>query len=66
MQNTKKEIKFPENLRLKQLIEEKGQSVAFVAKKIGYSRVVVSNTVNGHYKGTEVIPLIEKHLNPTV
>lgn len=65
MQNTTKKIKFPENLRLKSLIEEKGQSVAFVAKKIGYSRVVVSNTVNGHYKGTEIVPLIEKHLNPT-
>lgn len=63
MQNTKKKIKFPNNLRLKALIKEQGQSIEFVAKKIGYSRVVVSNTVNGHYKGTEVVPAIEKHLN---
>lgn len=62
MQNTKEKIKFPENLWLKVAIAKKGQSVTFVAKQIGYSRVVVSNTVNGHYKGSEVVALIEKHL----
>jgi DNA transposition AAA+ family ATPase len=53
---------YKENLKLKEAITESGRSVTHVAKKIGLSRVVVSYTINGHYKGTNIVPKIKKEL----
>lgn len=53
---------YPENLKLKDAIRDSGRTVTHVAKKIGVSRVVVSNCVNGYYKGTNVVPKLKQEL----
>ena len=58
-----KKPKYPENVRLKQMQLESGKSVKFIAKKIGVSVKVVSETIHGHYKGVNIVPLIEKELS---
>ncbi len=63
MQVPKKKIKYPQNLPLNEAIKESGRSIQHIADKIGLSREVVSNTVHGHYKGTNICPLIIKELN---
>ena len=62
MQDTKENVKYPDNLYLRDLIRASGQSVKYVAVKINVSRQTVSNTINGHYKGENIVPLIENHL----
>jgi len=59
----KKKVKFPENLHLKKQIEESGRSITYYAGKLKLSRLVVSNTVNGHYKGTNIVPRLKELLN---
>jgi len=54
--------KFPENLKLKKPVEESGRSIKHLASKIGVSRVILSNTLNGHYKGGNVIPKLKTEL----
>lgn len=63
MEATKQVVKYPENLHLVEVIKESGQSVKHVAKTIGFSRKIVSETIHGHYKGSNVVPLIKKHFN---
>ena len=55
-------MKYPENLYLKDEVENSGQTVKHIAKVLGVSRKVVSDTINGHYKGTNIIPLLKSHL----
>lgn len=53
---------YESNLKLKEAIKESGRSITHIAMKIGVSREVVSNTVNGHYKGTNIVPKIKSEL----
>lgn len=59
----KKKVKFPENLYLKEKQLDSGMSVRHLAKKIGISSVVVSNTIHGHYKGINIVPKLIELLN---
>ncbi|SUJ26377.1 Uncharacterised protein [Sphingobacterium spiritivorum] len=59
---SKQKMKYPENLYLKDEVENSGQTVKHIAKVLGVSRKVVSDTINGHYKGTNIIPLLKSHL----
>lgn len=54
--------KYPENLPLKDAVNASGIKVKHLAKQIGVSTVILSNTINGNYKGTNVVPLIKKKL----
>lgn len=55
-------VRYPENLQLKVEIVKAGRQVGEVASAIGVSREVISNTINGHYKGTNLIPKIKAEL----
>lgn len=63
MEASKEKVKYPENLYLKTAVEKSGQSVKHIAQHISRSRKVVSDTIHGHYKGTNIIPLLKAHLN---
>ena len=39
-----------------------GLSITDLANKIGVSRQVLSNTLNGHYKGVNILRLIEEEI----
>ena len=56
-------VKYPENLYLLEEVTKSGQTVKHIAKCIKRSRKVVSDTIHGHYKGTNIIPLLKSHLN---
>lgn len=58
-----KEVKYPENLYLKGLQKESGKSVRHIAKKIEVSERIVSMTIHGHYKGSNVVPKILAEIN---
>lgn len=62
MELTKENVKYPENLSLKDAVDNSGQTVKHIAKMIGVSRQVVSDTIHGHYKGINVAEKIKKHL----
>lgn len=59
----KKKVKYPENLTLKAKQVESGLTVKHLAKKLGISSVVLSNTINGHYKGINIVPKLQELLN---
>jgi len=59
----KKEIKYPENLELKVDVIRSGRSITSLAESIGISRQVLNLTVNGHYKGVNIIKLLKAELN---
>lgn len=63
MEPAKETVKYPENLYLSEAVTKSGQTVKHIAKSINRSRKVVSDTIHGHYKGTNIIPLIKAHLN---
>ncbi|MBD1394296.1 hypothetical protein [Mucilaginibacter glaciei] len=52
----KKKVKFPENLPLKAEVKKSGRSIRWYAQQIGVDRQTVSQTINGHYKGTNIVP----------
>ena len=62
MESTNKERPYPENLVLKGQIAMSGETVSYWADKIGYSRKVVSDTINGRYKGEKVVPKLQQAL----
>lgn len=62
MKTGKKIAKYPENLYLKGAIAMSGRTVKELAATIGYTRSLVSDVVNGHYKGTNIVPLLRKEL----
>ncbi|MBD3748545.1 MAG: hypothetical protein IE931_03520 [Sphingobacteriales bacterium] len=62
IETKEKIIKYPENLPLKQAIEDKGLKVKYLAKKFGVSNRVMSQTINGHYKGDNIVPKIKAEL----
>jgi len=59
----KKKVKFPENLPLKTMLKESDRSVAYLVKKLKVSRTIISQTLNGHYKGINIVPKIKELLN---
>lgn len=66
MQTKEKIIKYPENIRLKGLIAVSGRTIDELAKAINVSRQTLSNTVNGHYKGNNIVPALETELEKTI
>lgn len=63
MQKSNKKVKYPENLHLKVRVVEAGKTITDLAKEIGISRLVMSQVVNGHYKGINIVPRLKKILN---
>ncbi|QTE35992.1 hypothetical protein J3L18_23040 [Mucilaginibacter gossypii] len=63
MEASNKKVKYPENLPLRDSIKESGKSISFLAGKLNISRVVLSNLVNGHYKGNNIVPRLKTLLN---
>lgn len=49
---------YPQNIYLKGLIAVSQETTVSLADKIGHSRRVVSLTINGRYKGGNIIPKI--------
>lgn len=59
----KQKVKFPDNLKVKGKVIENRISITQLSEEIGVSRVSVNNTLNGHKKGINIIPAIQKYLN---
>lgn len=57
-----KKVKYPENLYLRIEVFKSGVLYKNLAEKIGVSKLVLSQTVNGHYKGTNIVPKIKQEL----
>lgn len=57
-----KKVKYPENLPLSVEVFKSGQTITDLASKIGVSRVVLSQVVNGHYKGDNIVPKLKAEL----
>ncbi len=62
MTTSKKKVRYPQNLPLKQAVKDSGFKISGLAKRIGYCSLTVSQTINGHYLGTKVVPLLRKEL----
>lgn len=66
MQTKEKEIKYPENLYLRVEVFKDKRTHQEIADAIDISRKVLSDTINGKYKGTNVIPkLLAELSNPS-
>lgn len=63
MELPNKKPKYPQNLPLKKMVQASGRPIKEIAEKIGYSRVALSLTVNGHYKGDNIVPKLKKEIN---
>lgn len=57
-----KDVRFPDNLELKGRVVASGITITDLAEQLGVSRLVVSTTLNGHKKGINIVPAIEKVL----
>jgi DNA transposition AAA+ family ATPase len=57
-----KKAKYPQNIEMKVSVIRSGLSITDLANKIGVSRQVLSNTLNGHYKGVNILRLIEEEI----
>jgi len=62
MLNEEKNVSYPQNIYLRGLIAVSTESVTSLADKLGVSRRVVSLTINGHYKGDNIVPKILEEL----
>lgn len=58
-----KKVKFPDNLSLKGRVVANRLTITWVAQQLGVSRVAVSDTLNGHKKGINIVPAVEELLN---
>lgn len=56
-------VRFPENLKWRNKLFEAGITVSSMAEEIGISREALSNTLNGHKKGVNIIPKVEELLS---
>lgn len=59
----KRRPRYPQNIYLKSLVSESGITITDLARNIGYNRSTVSETVNGHYLGKKIVPLIKTLLS---
>jgi DNA-binding XRE family transcriptional regulator len=62
MISEEKKVRYPENIYLKGLVAVSGRTIKELASKIGVSRHCLNLTVNGHYKGSNVVPALKKEL----
>lgn len=62
MESTTQNVKYPQNLVLKQEIQDSGKSVKHLARKIKCSTTVLSLIINGHYLGTRLKELLKEEL----
>lgn len=62
MKRKNKPVKYPENLGLRSDLKETGLSIAQMAKRIECSRETLSLTVNGWYKGTNIVPRLKTEI----
>lgn len=63
MEDLKENVKYPENLPLKDKVKSSGKTVKFIAKELKISRRVLSDVINGNYKGGNIIPKLENYLS---
>lgn len=63
MLKSNKKVKYPENLPLRMEVFKAGRTITDLAKEIGISRLVLSQVVNGHYKGSNIVPQLKDILN---
>jgi AraC-like DNA-binding protein len=63
MNATKKKVRYPENIALRGKVAVSGRTIKELAEKIGCSRKLLSELVNGHYKGSRLKTLLEQELN---
>lgn len=62
METEIKEVRYPENKYLAVEVYKAGISQKALAKKVGCSRKTLNETINGHYKGVNIIPKIKQEL----
>ncbi|SOD20234.1 hypothetical protein [Pedobacter xixiisoli] len=55
-------IRYPENLVLKAEVEKSGRTIEELADAIGVFSLLLSHTINGYYKGTNIIAKLKKEL----
>lgn len=58
----KQKVRFPDNLIIKGKVIEKRISITKMSEDLKVSRVAVTNTLNGHKKGINIIPAINEYL----
>lgn len=58
-----KKIKYPDNLYLRVLVFEDPRTQQEIADAIGFSRKTLNDTINGKYKGENLIPILLENLN---
>ena len=63
MRVAKENRRYPENLALKAKVALSGQTVSYWAMRIGCSREVLSNTINGNYKGVDISKRLEEEMS---
>lgn len=62
MQVKENKVKYPENLYLRLEVFKDERTIQEIANVIGVSRKVISDTINGKYKGAKIIPQLRKVL----
>jgi DNA-binding XRE family transcriptional regulator len=62
MKSEIKEVRYPENLPLAVEVFKSGMTQEELAEKIGCSRQTLNQTLNGHYKGVNIVPRIKAEL----
>lgn len=55
-------VRYPENLMFIELIKTSGKTITFLSEKVGCSREILSRTINGHYKGENIVKKLKKEL----
>lgn len=59
MIKSKKKVKYPENLPLRGEVMASGWTITELAQEVGVSRLVMSQVLNGHYKGQNIVPKLK-------
>lgn len=63
MPHEEENVKYPQNIYLRGLVAVSGKSVGYLAREVGVSRKTLSQTINGHYKGDNVVPKLIELIN---
>lgn len=56
-------VKYPDNLHLKKMVKDSGRSIKWYAGMMKVTRTTISLTINGHYKGNNIVPKLKALLN---
>ena len=62
MEAQEKKVQYPENLYLKLEVFKSGKKIEDLAKLVGVSRKLISETINGKYKGQNIKPKLRELL----